>query len=75
MAIETFKVRIIYDDRNRDGWISKELLQAGETTSRVCFIANLDSTIDGLQPGQIWNASLVRQHEHYARINLTERLS
>ena len=67
-------VRILQDDRNRDGWIAKLLSSDATLSGKICFIANLDYTIQDLYPGQRWEAQAVEQTERFWLVNLTSRL-
>lgn len=62
---QAIQVRIILDPANRDGWISKAI-----KTGRIAFIANLDTKIESLVPGQVWEAILIADGPRYSRVNL-----
>ena len=74
--IPTIPVRIVLDNRNSDGWISR-LLATPEPAlaGKVAFISNLNSTIQELEPGQIWDAMPVEQNDRYWTVQLVARRS
>lgn len=74
MSISTIPLaRIIYDDTNPDGWITRLLSQNNKLAGKIAFIANLDQTIQDLQPGQIWTILPIERHENYWKIQLIAR--
>jgi len=67
-------IRIVQDTTNRDGWSARLLSSDDKLSGKVCFIANINYTIQDLMPGQIWNAQLIQDRSNYYTINLTSRL-
>lgn len=61
----SFTVRIIRDSNNKDGWVVRIL-----ASSKVGFIRNIDSVIEQLNPGQLWEATLIEERDKYAIIDL-----
>ena len=66
-------VRIIYDSDNTDGWIAKLVSSNPELAGKIAFIANLDSIIQDLMPGQLWNVIPIEQQATYWKVQLTQR--
>ena len=71
-------VRIVADSSNSDGWVSKLLPSStvqDTDIGKIAFIANLNSTIQELVPGQVWEASLISAHPTYWIVQLLSRVS
>lgn len=66
-------VRIIFDSTNTNGWISRLLSADSALSGKIAFIANLDSTIQDLQPGQVWEIMPVEKHSTYWKVQLLAR--
>ena len=62
---EIISVRIIRDNSNKSGWISRDI-----KTQKVCFIDNLDDCILELNPGAIWNAEVLVTRDRYQAVKL-----
>lgn len=66
---ETFSVRIVRDLNNKDGWVARALTN-DSSNGKICFLKNIDTLIQDLVPGQLWDASLVEEKPKFAIINL-----
>lgn len=58
-------VRILRDYANRDGWSIRTI-----PDNDLGFITNLSQVIEQLDPGQIWEATLLDDNSKYKIFNL-----
>ena len=57
-------VRIIRDPKSNDGWIARN------GTGKICFIDNLSQYLTKLEPGQQWQANIIKEEPSYLLIHL-----